>query len=433
MYIATEHITDFCDFHETLGYVPEDSLFFDIETTGLSPASSALFLIGALRLQDEGWQLTQYLAEEEGEEEAILRRFFEDARPCSTLIHFNGNTFDLPFLRARAAALGLESPLPAPGQTKQADLPSSEPSGRASLDLYQRFRALRAPLGLSGMNQTALEAFVGWQREDDLTGKHMIALYQAFCKTKDPTLRTKLLLHNHDDLVGMTKLLQLAAYALLFSPDAAGLSVEQTPAWKEDGLSSVEQTPAWKENGLPSVEQTPAWEENGLPSVEQTPAWEEDGQPFLQLGFRLGAPLPAPLSADVPFPLQIRGDRGTLHLPCYQGELKYFFPDWKNYFYLPLEDQAIHRRVGAYLDPSYRIPAQPDTCYTRREGRFCRQPDAVFSPVFRKELCDPALYFEYTDALCQTPSKLQPLLSAALRADLPVLEKAARKILQRSY
>ena len=65
------------------------------------------------------------------------------------------------------------------------------------------------------MKQKDLEAFAGWQREDTLTGKHIIAMFHAYEKTSDPELRRLMLLHNHDDLVGMTRLLPLAAYLML--------------------------------------------------------------------------------------------------------------------------------------------------------------------------------------------------------------------------
>ena len=50
------------------------------------------------------------------------------------------------------------------------------------------------------MKQKDLEAFAGWQREDTLTGRHLIAMFHAYEKTSDPELRRLMLLHNRDDL-----------------------------------------------------------------------------------------------------------------------------------------------------------------------------------------------------------------------------------------
>lgn len=51
-------------------------VFYDIETTGLSRNSTFLYLIGAAAIEDETWYLYQWMAENAGEEETILRIFF---------------------------------------------------------------------------------------------------------------------------------------------------------------------------------------------------------------------------------------------------------------------------------------------------------------------------------------------------------------------
>jgi uncharacterized protein YprB with RNaseH-like and TPR domain len=82
---------------------PDRILFLDIETTGLSPANAELFLIGAASYTHAGLHIIQYFAEEPGEEKAILEAFSELIRDYDTLITFNGNKFDIPFLEKRNA------------------------------------------------------------------------------------------------------------------------------------------------------------------------------------------------------------------------------------------------------------------------------------------------------------------------------------------
>ena len=84
------------------------------------------------------------------------------------------------------------------------------------------------------MKQKDLEAFAGWQREDTLTGRHLIAMFHAYEKTSDPELRRLMLLHNRDDLVGMTRLLPLAAYLMLAEGRFAAVS--STAASASHGL-----------------------------------------------------------------------------------------------------------------------------------------------------------------------------------------------------
>lgn len=87
----------------------ESILFFDIETTGLSPKNASIYLIGAAFLQDKKWTLQQWFAENTAEEEAILDAFLKFAAPYRKLVHFNGTTFDVPFVQAKCKKYGLDS------------------------------------------------------------------------------------------------------------------------------------------------------------------------------------------------------------------------------------------------------------------------------------------------------------------------------------
>ena len=85
-----------------------DIVFFDIETTGLSHKTAFLYLVGAAFMESGRFVLCQYLAEDLSEEEAVLKAFSERIHGKKRLIHFNGSTFDLPFLQARCRKYGLE-------------------------------------------------------------------------------------------------------------------------------------------------------------------------------------------------------------------------------------------------------------------------------------------------------------------------------------
>ena len=75
----------------------ERTLFFDIETTGLSHKTSHIYLIGAAVFEKTSFKLYQFLAEHETSEEetALLQSFYKLCSDRDCLIHFNGTTFDI--------------------------------------------------------------------------------------------------------------------------------------------------------------------------------------------------------------------------------------------------------------------------------------------------------------------------------------------------
>lgn len=361
MITITETIKPFETYDIILGYHPEKVLFFDIETTGLSAASSIVFLIGVIRFDENAWQLTQWLAEAPQDEPRLLQAFLPMAENARTLIHFNGQTFDLPYIKERASFYGFSY-----------SLDTTE-----SLDLYQKFRPLKKMLGLDRMNQISLESYLGWHRNDRLTGKHMISLFKKYTASGEIGLRDLLILHNHDDMTGMTQLLRYSAFLMLFAGKISAAHAE-----------------------APSIP-------SDIPEGTKIP-W--------QISFTLEAPLPFDLTLEQPYHLSVHEEKGILTIPLYFGELLYFFPDYKNYYYLPLENQAIHKSVAAYVDKEYRIPARPDSCYTRRTGLFLPQPKELFSPAFRDSFRSKDLYFSWSDEICEKEEMLRNYLCTLLAA-----------------
>ena len=106
-----------------------------------------------------------------------------------------------------------------------------------------------------------------------------------------------------------------------------------------------------------------------------------------------------------------------LRLPVYDGVLKHFYPDYKNYSYLPAEDTAIHKSVAVYVDKSQRMPATAATCYTKKEGQFLpcfSVPDEL--PLFRENHKDRQCFLLADDLLNSDASVQKEYLSGLLRA-----------------
>ncbi len=313
---------------------PEELLFFDIETTGFSGLSSSLYLIGAAFVRSGQWHLIQWFADCREAEKEILESFFSFLRPFSVLVHFNGDGFDIPYLEKRCQALGLSCPL----------------SSLKSLDIYKKIRPFRCLMGLESMKQKAVERFLGIFREDPYSGGQLIEVYQEYLLTKNRSLLRMLMLHNEEDLMGMPRILPILFYPDFltgeFSPQSAGFR-----------------------------------EENDLFGSKET---------ILDLDCLCASSLPVPISWEHPLldGVHFRGEQNRLEIciPLFDGELKYFYPNYKDYYYLIYEDTAVHKSVGEYVDRSARKKATASTCYTKKRGLFLPQTEPCLAPVFRSEL-----------------------------------------------
>lgn len=380
MKIIRKRIAPFPLWKDTLHYDPDKSLFFDIETTGLS-RSSQLYLIGAICLEYTDWILYQYLAETPAEEADILSAFLELSAPYQTLIHFNGTTFDLPFLTRKCEKYHFTDTL----------------SEKESLDLYRLFRPLKKLLELEHMNQPTLQSFLGLKRKDTLDGKALIPVYQKYCSGKAPELSVPLLLHNEEDLLGMTQLLPISAYLELLQGNVHLKSCQITYSAEHIDTQTCSQ--------------------GNYDAADSQGNTVSDDTTFI-IKFQLEYPLPQKIQYLIQntYLLEAEGVHGSLSIPAQERTLLYFFPDYRNYCYLPLEDQAIHKSVASFVDKEHRQPAKPSNCYTRKSGIFIPQPEECIQPSFRETYESKQRYFEYTDKLADTPELFLTYIQCVLHS-----------------
>lgn len=167
---------------------------FDIETTGLSPANSKVILTGILTVDQNGGYVQQFFADQNDDEEAVIRATMEALAGIDYVITYNGRHFDMPFMRKRAEKYGLEFP----------DL--------YNLDLYLLISGY-APFKevLPGLKQKNIETYMGIaiNRDDEISGKESVELYNRYMETKRFELEEKILLHNHDDIIQLYKILPI--------------------------------------------------------------------------------------------------------------------------------------------------------------------------------------------------------------------------------
>lgn len=177
---------------------------FDIETTGLYPKHDKIILIGFVHIMpghDDG-ELVQFFAETPEDEKNILLEATREISDSDMLITYNGRSFDLPFLSARC-------------QKYDIDLKNI-----FNLDLYQLVRNYSTLKNVMGsLSQKSMEVFmqIDHLRADEISGGESVNLYKEYLNDVFPSLRSeillnKILLHNEDDVLQLTRLISLLKY-----------------------------------------------------------------------------------------------------------------------------------------------------------------------------------------------------------------------------
>lgn len=319
-----------------------DFLFLDIETTGLIADQCEIYLIGCVYYQSDGWNLIQWMDTTGNEEKEVLSSFLLFASRFHYMVHFNGDRFDLPFLKKRLEAHSLDQ------LTEEVN----------SLDLYRVIVPCRRLLGLPDYSQQTLEALLDSGRTEAESGGDLVKVYRKYIVDPEPELLGRLLAHNEADVTGLLYLLPLLVFRDLEDPQFRVRRAQANYYTDHDGTRREE----------------------------------------LFVFFRLQRALPAPVyaAADHCY-VKIEGEEGILKVPLYTEVMKYFYANYKDYYFLPEEDMAVHKYLSSYVEKTHRIQARPETCYTRKESSFLPQWELFCTPFFKRAYSDKELFFEFTD------------------------------------
>ena len=93
--------------------------------------------------------------------------------------------------------------------------------------------------------------------------------------------------------------------------------------------------------------------------------------------------------------LAFQDDRIVLKVPIYSGKLHYYYSNYKDYYYLPKLDQAVHKSIAAYVDPRHREQAKAENCYTGKVGSFLPEWTKFQTPFFQEHYRDKTAWFEF--------------------------------------
>lgn len=347
-------------------YTISDLLFWDIETTGFSAKNNICYLIGSVYYKENKWNYCQFFAELPEEEPDIINQFYSLLKQYKIIVHFNGDGFDIPFLNTRSQLLKLDMNF----------------SQIISMDLYQYAKKAHKLLKLEQYKQKNIERFIGINRTDHFGGGDLIYVYNTFVQKKQLNEENNnewsaLLLHNREDICALPQLSTIVRYSML-----SELILFSTLDY----------------------------------SLNDTKDFT--GNIVKELTFTATLPhfMPAAVSyGKEPFYIKLYDNILKLRIKLYQGELRHFYKNYKDYYYLPSEDMAIHKSVSFYVDKNYRIQAKASTCYLRKKGLFVPQTSDFIFPEFIENISDKTSYFEFTKSFCEDKERSKNYIKTILK------------------
>ncbi len=175
-----------------LSFKPENTIFLDIETTGLSGGTGTwAFLIGLGWADGGHFTLRQYFMRRPSEERAILSHLKASVSDNPVLVTFNGKQFDLPLIRNRQVLAGFR-----PFEPEQ------------HLDLLQCARSLWKKRLASRSLRSLEESLLGLRRIDDIPGAEIPEVYFNYLRRGETELLKKVFHHNVLDILSMATLLE---------------------------------------------------------------------------------------------------------------------------------------------------------------------------------------------------------------------------------
>lgn len=320
-------------------YDINDIVFFDIETTGFSPETTALYLIGCVYYKEGSWNIIEWFADDYSSERNILESFFRFIKNYKVLLHYNGTGFDIPYILKKCKFHNIDYNF----------------DEIISIDIYKCIYPYKKVLKVENLKQKTIEKFLDINRNDTYTGGELIDVYRNYLKykhdndAKHEELLNLLLLHNEEDLKGMLTIIQILCYSDLFEKD-----FEITKVFLEEE--------------------------------------------FLQIQFLLSNSLPKRVSyGNETIYISAFGNHATIKVTLYKNELKFFYDNYKDYYYLPNEDTAIHKSVAFYVDKDFRTRAKAANCYSKKTGCFVPQYKDIILPYFKIDYYDKIKYVEATN------------------------------------
>ena len=173
-----------------LNEIYKNSVFLDIETTGFSKKYSQIISITFLYYED-GYKITQLFCQYKVDEPETLKYLRDIISRKKFIITYNGNSFDIPFLIEKVNQYNINIDF----------------NSFIKIDLYSRMLKFKNKIQILNLKLKTLEKYFNINRNDTLSGKDILTLYEAYRFEPRKEFMYLILEHNYEDVFNLPKIM----------------------------------------------------------------------------------------------------------------------------------------------------------------------------------------------------------------------------------
>ena len=330
----------------------EQILIYDIDTTSFEAANGCIFLIGVMFYQNDELHFLQLFSESIDEEALIIGKFFDIAENYNVLLSYKGESFDIPFIGKRLYAL------------KQNELYKRFTVLRSrSYDIAGEIMSVKASLSFSSTKLDYLRKKCGQQVPERISGENISKFYVehiAAAKLRK-LLETTGNAANHD-MIGEYHPKPVIDELAHIKPDSGDRFLSDILYRNRENIESV--IYLLRLSRIFSMRK-------GCFNVNISTGYDD-----ISVGCDdIGAENSLKNNIDTVFFAYFADDfELTVPISIVTVSLKQFYPNYKDYYYFPAEDMAVHKSIAEFAASGSKKKATAKTAYRNVSGRFIPVP-----------------------------------------------------------
>lgn len=186
MFITQNDINNLTDNHY-LNEIYKESIFIDIETTGLSRTYSNIISITVLLFENDTYKIYQIFCQYKVDQPQALKYLKDLIKSKTYIITYNGNSFDIPFLSEKAEQNNINIDF----------------DSLIKIDLYNYIKKFKNNIQTVDLKLKTVEKYFDIERNDTLSGKDVLTLYEAYQLEPRKEFSYLILKHNYEDVYNL--------------------------------------------------------------------------------------------------------------------------------------------------------------------------------------------------------------------------------------